>query len=72
MLVFRLQELASAGHEHAATHGEQLQHEHGVAVEADEHSQHNADEEHIGEALTAPIDAPAADNSSDTDAHSHH
>jgi copper chaperone NosL len=67
-----LQELASAGHEHAAAHGEQLQNEHGVAVEADEHSQHNADEEHIGEALTAPIDAPAADNSSDTDAHSHH
>ncbi len=36
-----LQELASAGHEHAAAHGEQLQHEHGVTVEADEHGQHN-------------------------------
>lgn len=67
-----LQELASAGHEHAAAHGEQLQHEHGVTVEADEHGQHNADQEQASEALTAPVDAPAADNSSDADAHSHH
>ena len=67
-----LQELAIAGHEHAAAHGEQLQHEHGVTVEADEHGQHNADQEQAGEALTAPVDTPAADNSSDADAHSHH
>ncbi|MFB0962347.1 MAG: nitrous oxide reductase accessory protein NosL [Pseudomonas sp.] len=67
-----LQELASAGHEHAAAHGEQLQHEHGVTVEADEHSQHNADQEQAGEALTAPVDAPAADTAIDHDAHSGH
>lgn len=67
-----LQELASAGHEHAAAHGEQLQHEHGVTVEADEHGQHNADQEQAGEALTAPVDTSAADTAIDHDAHSGH
>lgn len=67
-----LQELASAGHEHAAAHGEQLQHEHGVTVEADEHGQHNADQEQASEALTAPVDAPAADTAINHDAHSGH
>lgn len=67
-----LQELASAGHEHAAAHGEQLQHEHGVSVEADEHGQHNADQEQAGEALTAPVDTSAADTAIDHDAHSGH
>ena len=61
-----LQELASAGHEHAAAHGEQLQHEHGVAGEADEHSQHNANEH----STHVPVEAPAAD--AEHDAHSGH
>lgn len=44
-----LQELASAGHEHAAAHGEQLLREHGGPAEDAEHDEH-----------TAPADAPAA------------
>lgn len=55
-----LQELASAGHEHAATHGEQLSHEYGVAVEADEHAEHNVDEHQQHEGHTAPVDMPTA------------
>lgn len=51
-----LQELASAGHEHAAAYGEQLLHEHGVAEEADEHSQHSADEHQMQEELAAPVE----------------
>lgn len=62
-----LQELASAGHEHAAAHGEQLQAEHGVTEEADEHAEHQLDD-----ALTAPVDAPAAYTPAESDEHSQH
>lgn len=48
-----LQELASAGHEHAAAYGEELQHEHGAAEEADEHNQHSADEHQMQEEMIA-------------------
>lgn len=61
-----LQELATAGHEHAAAHGEQLFNEHGVAVEADEHAEHNADE-HV-----APVDAAVEPAPMEHDAHSQH
>ena len=58
-----LQELASAGHEHAAAYGDQLQHEHGAAEPADEHIQHSADEHPVQEAPAAPVEH---------DAHSQH
>lgn len=54
-----LQELASAGHEHAAAHGEHLQDEHGAAEEADKHQQHD---EHV----------PAVDTATEHDAHNEH
>jgi len=56
-----LQELASAGHEHAAAYGEHLMDEYGVAEEIDEHDQH-----------TAPVEAPATDASTEHDAHQQH
>lgn len=40
-----LQELASAGHEHAAAHGDHLLHEFGVAEEADEHAEDDSDKD---------------------------
>jgi len=67
-----LQELASAGHEHAAAHGEQLLHEHGVAEEVDEHSLHSADEHQMQEKMSAPIETPAMDMPAEHDAHSQH
>ncbi len=66
-----LQELASAGHEHAAAHGEQLLNEHGVAVEADEHTEHATDEHPQSSEHTVPVDVPAA-APVEHDAHSQH
>ena len=59
-----LQELASAGHEHAAAYGEHVMAEHGVTEVADQQSQHD---EHA-----APVAAPAADASAEHDIHSQH
>lgn len=61
-----LQELASAGHEHAAAHGEQLLNEHGVAVEADEHAEHQTG------ADIAPVDSAVEPAPVEHDAHSQH
>ena len=67
-----LQELASAGHEHAAAHGEQLQNEHAVAVETDEHSQHTDVQDKLLEEHSAPMDAPAAHTPAEQTDHSKH
>lgn len=61
-----LQELASAGHEHAAAYGEQLQHEYGATEQAGEHRQHSAAEHQMQEAPAAPVVHDAHD------AHSQH
>jgi copper chaperone NosL len=67
-----LQELASAGHEHAAAYGEELLHKHGVAEQADEHSQHSADEHQLQEDVAAPEDAATMHTPVEHDAHSQH
>lgn len=67
-----LQELASAGHEHAAAHGEQLQHEHGVPVVADEHAEHTADEHTQHDEHAAPVEAAVEEAPTAHDAHSQH
>ncbi len=67
-----LQELASAGHEHAAAYGEQLQHEHAATEETDEHAQHSADDHQLDDALSAPVDASAANTPAEHDEHSQH
>lgn len=52
-----LQELASAGHEHAAAHGEQLQHQHGVAEEVAEPVQHDEHLPAVDKAVEHAADA---------------
>lgn len=67
-----LQELASAGHEHAAAHGEQLQNENGAAVDPDEHSQDTDVQDKLLEQHSAPMDAPAAHTPADHTDHNEH